>query len=90
MYSDEIITSNGCQAIANDIMFGLMQQDVEFTADEFYKAARFHGMPPDLIKKYAGSYFKIFQAAGYIQKTDRYRLSERNGSTPLPVWVKVQ
>jgi hypothetical protein len=72
--------------IATEIMFRLFQSENEFSADDFYRLARREAMPPDLIKRYSGSMFRQFQAAGYIEKTDRFILSERNGSTPLPVW----
>lgn len=76
--------------MADEIMFLLIRTRSEFTADSFYGAARELRFPPAMIKKLSGSSFKKFQAAGYIKKTNRYRLSERNRSTPLPVWVKAQ
>lgn len=76
------------QCEANGIMFDLKDRLTEFTADDFYRAARAVQMPPELIKRFAGSFFRRFQAAGYIVKTDRFLLSERNGSTPLPIWTK--
>ncbi|MEI6192874.1 MAG: hypothetical protein WCS42_00935 [Verrucomicrobiota bacterium] len=74
--------------IGNNIMFALMEQD-EFSADDFYTGARSWAMPPATIKRLAGALFRQFQAAGYIEKSDRYRLSDRNGSAPLPIWQKV-
>jgi hypothetical protein len=69
-------------------MFALVESNMEFSADDFYVKARESEIPPDLIKRFAGSSFKQFKAAGYIEKTDRYKLSERNGSTTLPIWTK--
>lgn len=76
-------------ADATEIMFGIIEQSPDgFTADEFYTLARQRTLPPDVIKRFAGKLFREFQASGYIEKTDNYRLSERNGSTPLPIWRK--
>jgi hypothetical protein len=83
-------TYSECCRIADEIMFKIIRIHSEFTADTFYECARSNNMPPAIIKKLAGSVFKQFQAAGYIQKTDRYRLSQRNQSTPLPVWIKAE
>ena len=71
---------------ANEIMFRLMTLP-EFTADDFYDFARAGCMPPDLMKKHSGAFFRSFSAAGYIEKNGEFKLSKRNGSTPLPVWV---
>lgn len=73
--------------MATTVMFQLIETKEEFTADNFYELARAAVIPPDLIKKFSGSLFKEFQASGYIKKTDRFALSERNGSTPLPIWI---
>ena len=76
-------------ADATEIMFIIIEHYPDgFTADEFYTLARQRALPPDLIKRFAGKLFREFQASGYIEKTDKYRLSERNGSTPLPIWKK--
>ena len=77
------------ERIATSIIFTLKEKGTEFTADDFYRLAREEAMPPELIKRFSGSLFRRFQAAGYIEKTDRYILSERNGSTPLPVWIAI-
>ena len=71
---------------ATKIMFKLKDELRVFTADDFYRLARAQAMPPALLKKFSGSMFRQFAAAGYIKKTDKFRLSERNGSSPLPVW----
>ena len=73
--------------VANDIMFTLINRDEPFSADNFYPEARKFDMPPELIKEFSGSMFRQFQAAGYINKTDKFVLSKRNGSTPLPLWI---
>lgn len=57
-----------------------------FTGDDFYKICANSGMPKPFIKRLSGKTFRQFSVAE-IQKTDEYRLSERN-SSPLPVWVK--
>ena len=74
--------------IGNQIIFALMNKE-EWTADDFYTGARSWSMPPAIIKRLAGALFRQFQAAGYIEKTDRFRLSDRNGSAPLPIWQRV-
>jgi hypothetical protein len=85
---DDGITYSDYANMADEIMFWLIKRGEEFTADDFYDQARNENMPPDLIRKFSGSYFKKYQAAGYIQQTDRFELSKRNGSSPLPVWIK--
>ena len=74
---------------ANRIMFQLKATYPDWTADDFYKLATEVSMPPNIIKQLSGALFKAFKAAGYIQKTKEFRLSTRNGSTPLPVWKAV-
>ncbi|MDB6121990.1 MAG: hypothetical protein JWQ71_983 [Pedosphaera sp.] len=72
-----------------EIFFRLIDAYPEgFTADEFYKACRDENFPPSQIRDNAARMFKNFAASGYIKKTGKFRLSERNGSSPLPVWVK--
>jgi len=56
-----------------------------FTADDLSELCRKSNFPPDVIKRLSGKLFREFQAAGYIQKTDRYKLSARN-SSPQPLW----
>ena len=75
--------------IAQQIMITIVRTHDEFTADAFYEVANSYKMPPDLIKRFSGSFFRKFQAAGYIKKTNYYRLSARN-SRPLPVWIKAE
>ena len=70
-----------------EIMFQLIAtKPTGFTADNFYKLCVEAKIPPSEIKRYAGKLFKEFQAAGYTKKTDKYELSQRNGSSPLPIW----
>src|ERR1700761_7772723 len=74
---------------ANEFMFHLMNtKSSGFCGDDFYELARNEGLPASVIKNLSAKLFREYQAAGYIQKTDKYRLSRRNGSTPLPIWVK--
>ena len=89
MYSDEIVATNNCQSIAHDIMCSLIEFNDGFTVDDFFKAAREYGMPPDLIEKYSKTYFRSFEAAGYIEQTDRSVVSKRAG-VHLTVWIKVK
>lgn len=73
---------------ASEFMFQLMKDFPKgFTADEFYQRSRLVKMPAAIIKRLAGKTFKEFQASGYIQKTKQYRLSCRNRSSPLPIWI---
>ncbi len=74
---------------ATEIMFKLKDEFDTFTADDFYRLARAGAMPPELIKKFSGALFKRFQAAAYIRQTGEFKLSERNGSSPLPVWQRI-
>jgi len=43
-----------------------------------------------LIKKFSEACFKSYKAAGYITKTKEFRLSTRNGSTPLPIYIGIK
>jgi hypothetical protein len=71
---------------ANEFMFDLINRKPDgFTADDFNSMCRSYNFPPDVIKRLSGKLFKEFQAADYIRKTDKYKLSDRN-SSPLPVW----
>lgn len=75
---------------ANWFMFQLIESKPDgFCADEFYELCRGANISPATIKSLAGKLFREFQAAGYIRKTDKFRLSRRNSSTPLPIWVKL-
>lgn len=78
------------QRISTSIMFQLKESGEKFSADDFYSKARAESMPPELIKKFSGSLFRQYQAAGYIEKTGEYVLSNRNGSSPLPVWIATE
>jgi hypothetical protein len=76
-------------AKANWFMFQLVHNKSNgFCADDFYDSCRDAKMPPALIKRFAGKLFREFQSAKYIAKTDKFRLSRRNQSTPLPIWCK--
>src|SRR5438045_8261256 len=70
------------------IFFKLKNECESFTADNVYSECRAVAMPPQIIKRLIGSFFKRFQASGYITQTKEFKLSERNGSSPLPVWRK--
>jgi hypothetical protein len=73
------------------IMFELMAAWPDcFTADEFYELCANANLPCNEIKRLAGAVFRQFQAAGHIEKTSTFRLSKRNGSSPLPVWKAVK
>lgn len=71
---------------ATEIMFKLVAEYRVFTADDYYALARQIQMPPAYIAKSVSALFKSFQASGYIRKTDKFRLSNRNDSSPLPEW----
>jgi hypothetical protein len=58
----------------------------EFTAQDFHEIALREGIPSEFIARYSGSLFKRYQAAFFIRKTKRFKLSERT-SAPLPVWI---
>jgi len=88
MYTDQD-TAEDCRNIANNIMFKLMKAGDGFTKDDFRKAARSYQMYPDLIEEFSSSYFRMFEDAGYIQKTDESRVSEKNG-LQIAVWVKTE
>jgi hypothetical protein len=47
-------------------------------------------MPKAEIKRLAGAVFRRFQAEGLIEKTATFKLSKRNGSSPLPIWKAVK
>lgn len=85
-YSDERSYAE-FNVIGENIMFQLKSSGEEFSADDFYAKARQEQIPPTVIKRLVGKLFREFQAAGFIKKTDRYVLSERNQSTPLPLWT---
>src|SRR5579862_4176329 len=70
------------------IFFKLKDTCETFDADTVYRESRAIGMAPQFIKKLSGALFKRFQASGYIERTGAFKLSERNGSSPLPVWRK--
>ena len=59
-----------------------------FCSDEIWQHVRDTetDIPTVFISKRIGAYMKSFKASGHIVKTKNYRLSERNGSSPLPIW----
>jgi hypothetical protein len=69
------------------IMMKLRNSGEKFSADNFYSEARAISMPAHLIKKFSGACFKRYKASGYIEKLKEFRLSNRNGSTPLPLYI---
>ncbi len=71
------------------IMHELKNNSREFSADDFYRLTSELGMPEVEYKRLAGSLFKRWKAAGLIVKSNRFILSKRNNSTPLPVWSGV-
>lgn len=70
-----------------ELVFKILNELPEFTADDVYAEARKLRVPPVQIAKHVPNLFKSFQAAGYIKKTDRFITSTRNDSSPLPIWV---
>jgi len=71
---------------ATKIFFKLKNSGEPFNADDYYREARALAMPPQLIRKFS-SLFKTFKASGYIATTKEYRLSTRNNSSPLPLYI---
>jgi hypothetical protein len=70
-----------------ELIFNILSELPEFTADDVYAEARKLRVPPGQIAKHVPNLFKSFQAAGYIKKTDRFVTSKRNDSSPLPIWA---
>jgi hypothetical protein len=71
------------------IFFAVIKKGAEFNADDIFKEIRASKaeLPPTWASKKLGAFFKSFKAAGHITKTGKYRLSERNRSTPLPLYL---
>ena len=80
---------NEWSIVADNIMFALIHHGEAFTADAFYEMAVKELMPPSLIKKFAGSKIREFQAANYLRKSKNYTISKRNGGATLPFWEPV-
>jgi hypothetical protein len=72
------------------IMFNVLDKYGEggFTADEIYEEANTTDLAPTYLSRHVGAFLKSFKASGRIRKTGEYRLSRRNGSSPLPVYVR--
>jgi len=88
---DEIVKTNSEWAVvADNIFFALIRRGAIFSADSFYEMAVKESMPPSLIKKFAGSKFREFQAANYLKKRKDYTISSRNGGATLPLWEPVK
>jgi hypothetical protein len=62
-----------------------------FTSDEVYQEIRNSKveLPPTYTARHIGAFFKSLKAAGHIVKTGAYKLSNRNGSSPLPIYKGV-
>ena len=71
---------------AVEIMFKLIKQQRELTADDFAREARKLELSPKLISR-CGCLFKSLKASGYLKATGRFKTSERNGSSPLPIYA---
>ncbi len=88
---DEIMKTSGeWSVVADNIMFALINRGEIFSADAFYEMAVKQSMPPTLIKKFAGSKFREYQAANYLHKRKDYVISSRNGGAVLPLWQSAQ
>jgi hypothetical protein len=70
-----------------EIFFNLIKSQAELTADDFARECRKVQMPPAQIARNSGILFKQMKAQGYIKKTKNFKLSERNGSSPLPIYL---
>jgi hypothetical protein len=71
------------------VFFAVLKKNVEFNADDIIKELKVSKveLPPVYVSKSLGAFFRSFKASGHIVKTGKYRLSERNRSTPLPLYV---
>jgi hypothetical protein len=74
------------------VFFAVIRKYAEFSADEVFKEARESKaeIPPVYISQHIGAFFRSFKASGHITKTGSYKLSERNGSSPLPIYKGVK
>ena len=81
-------TVNHWNLKGTEIMFKIMAEQSELTADDFAREARKQQMPPLIISKLSGGLIKSFKCQGYLKKTKIFKLSERN-SNPLPVYTVV-
>lgn len=72
---------------ATETFFKLIKEQRELTADDFARECRKVQMPPQQIAANSSVLFKSMKAQGYIRKTKNFKLSERNGSSPLPIYL---
>jgi hypothetical protein len=59
-----------------------------FTSDEIWQHVRDteSDIPTVFVASRIGAYMKSFKASGHIVKLKTFRLSKRNGSSPLPIY----
>jgi hypothetical protein len=87
--NEHVNTLAEARSIGEKVMHELME-GTEFNADDFFELCRREGLSYEHIKRISGSLFKSFKAAGRIGKTGSFRLSQRQGSAPLPIWTKTK
>lgn len=72
---------------ATEVFFKVMKAQEELNADDVWREARAQLIPPQEMSKRMAPFFKRYTAAMYLKKTGRYKTSERNDSSPLPVYT---
>lgn len=58
-----------------------------FTSDQVYDRALKDGIDLTVVRSRLPNLFLTFQKNGIIRKVGTFRLSSRNDSKPLPVWI---
>ena len=61
-----------------------------FTSDEIWNHSRETQIPPTYIARHIGAHLESWKASGRLKKTGQCRLSIRNGSSTLPIFVSVR
>ena|ERR1043165_8694215 len=74
------------------VFVSVMKKHQEFTADDIFREIRISKaeVSPTYVSKHIGAFFKSLKAQGKIAKVGTYKLSERNGSSPLPIYRPVK
>jgi hypothetical protein len=70
----------------NEIFLKVIASHDTFSADTIYAECVRIKFPATLLSKLVANCFKSYRAAGTIVKLNNFKLSERNGSSPLPLW----
>ena len=85
---NELLGDKEAEWVATQIMFKLKDEYPEFSGDEFCEMCRERSLTPQQIKALSGALFKRFQSVGYICKTGRTKLSNRNNSSLIVIWTR--